>query len=355
MENKNNISFLKKLKISIKDIDQYDQISELKFGSMFKYLLLIILFSSIIISICFVSQFSISKNKLSSYLKDNLPDFSIKDNNLSTDIENPVEFNNKKYFKIKFIIDNSENIEKYEEKYKNTSDYFIIIAMKNKIYFKSLPDDLYSNESFNSIEYKDLTEKYGWNFSNKTELINYINNNYNYIEVVLVSFISMYFVIFIVTIFNVIALILFALISKFILRLNIKLKNLINISISAITFPTILSVIYYCVIIIAGYTMPHFQTMYTLISYVYIIFSLLIIRQNYIKNKQLVGKAVGKVEEKEDKLKKETEDKEKEEKKTNDKEKKDNNEKEKLKDKDGKKDSKDETPSPQENIQGEIK
>ena len=64
-----------------------------------------------------------------------------------------------------------------------------------------------------------------------------------------------------------------------------KYGALYSLSISAITLSVILNAIYLIVNMFTGFVIPYFQIMYTLISYVYLIAALLIMRSEIIKKK----------------------------------------------------------------------
>ena len=72
------------------------------------------------------------------------------------------------------------------------------------------------------------------------------------------------------------------------------LINVLAISVSALTLPTILQLIYIVVNFYTGFTMKYFQVMYLLITYVYILAAMLMLKSNLIKRKTEVTKKIEK-------------------------------------------------------------
>lgn len=100
-----------------------------------------------------------------------------------------------------------------------------------------------------------------------------------------------------------------------ILKIKLKPSALYNIAIYALTLPIILNAIYMIINIFTGFTVKYFQVMYTAISYIYVISSILIIKSDFIKKQAELTKILSEQEKvKEELAKKEQEKKEEEEK-----------------------------------------
>ena len=105
------------------------------------------------------------------------------------------------------------------------------------------------------------------------------------------------------------------LVIRLILKIKLKPSALYNIAIYALTFPIILNAIYMIINIFTGFTVKYFQVMYTAISYIYVISSILIIKSDFIKKQAELTKILSEQEKvKEELAKKEQEKKEEEEK-----------------------------------------
>ena len=168
----------------------------------------------------------------------------------------------------------------------------------------------------------------------KTGLISLIEEKRVQIDfTIFASLFGITYVIYIVsTIIDALALSLLVIIISKMAKIPLKYSQCITVAISALTLPIILNLIYNCANILTGFYMTYFQIMYTLISYIYIVAVILIMKSDLIKKRQLI-KATIEVK----KLEQEQENKEtKEEKKEEEKDKKDDKSDEKKDDTIGK-------------------
>ena len=168
-------------------------------------------------------------------------------------------------------------------------------------------------------------------------------------------FITTYFIYTVSTALDALVLSLLVIIISKMAKISLSYSQSLTIAISSLTLPIILNLIYTCVNLVNGFTMPHFQLMYGLVSYVYVVAVVLILRSDLIKKKQLI-KATIEIKELEKQMENREEKKEDEEEQDNkDNEEKDNNKdtkgKNKLDDVKGKIEGK-ENPNPQANIEG---
>ena len=119
-------------------------------------------------------------------------------------------------------------------------------------------------------------------------------------------------------------------VTKFV-GMPLKYSAIYNMSISALTLPTMLNLIYAVINTFTGFIIPYFQVMYTLIAYVALIAAILIMKSEITKKKIKVQIQIMN-ENKQKEMEKQKEEKENE----------DNKEEEKKK--------KEDTPEPQANI-----
>ena len=90
---------------------------------------------------------------------------------------------------------------------------------------------------------------------------------------------------FITGLINVLAISVLGIITEKAIRLPLKYSAIFSITISATTLPTILYLIYIVVNFYTKFTMPYFQVTYLLISYIYLIAAMLMLKSNLIKRK----------------------------------------------------------------------
>ena len=120
----------------------------------------------------------------------------------------------------------------------------------------------------------------------KKELIENLTGDekYNLLSYIFIYlFITVFTIYFITTLINVLALSVLGLLVTRIVRLPIKYSAVFSMAASAISLSVILNLIYIIVNVLTGFTMEYFQIMYTLISYIYMISAILIMRSNLIR------------------------------------------------------------------------
>lgn len=103
-----------------------------------------------------------------------------------------------------------------------------------------------------------------------------------------------FIVYFITGLINALAISVLGIITEKFIGLPLKYTAVYAISVSALTLPTILQLIYIVVNFYTGFTMKYFQVMYLLITYVYILAAILMLKSNLIKRKTEVTKKIEK-------------------------------------------------------------
>lgn len=283
MEKKNKMSFFKRLKTAIFNLDEYGIFIEEKFSVAVKYMFLILLFISLIISFVTTYQFSKQIKKGINYIENEFPDFRFEDNKLKLD--NYVEGYDKEYDFL-LIADATQDIDEskineYIQKTKNTENSLIVL--NDKIIYRLLDS---------SVEYKydDLNVALKINNSNKQEIIQ------EYYSMGGTSSIStMYMIIMSISLLigNIIEVfadcLLVSIVGFLVARIcGIRIRASIagTLSIYSLTVPVICSFIYSIVYNLFGFEIKYFQAMYLMIAYVYIIAAILIIKTDLIKQAQ---------------------------------------------------------------------
>ena len=310
MEEK-KIPFFKKIILSIKDLDKYNLLIGEKFGRSIFYLLVLMLIYSLILSVAITYKANTYIDEACDYAKNNIPNFSITAEGLDIESEEPVILDNSQNFKYKLILDDSNTeVEKYQNEIEDY-DGIVVLALQNKLH-------LISDGVQTDIEYKDITDNLKTEQITKESLLDLVEKNNTMIigSMYLSVLVGTYIVYTISTIIDALALSLLVIIISKMAKISLKYSQCLTISISALTLPVILNLIYSCFNIINGFYMSYFQIMYTIISYIYIVAVVLIMKSDLIKKKQLI-KATIEV----NKMEKEQENREKPEDKDEDKEK----------------------------------
>ena len=265
------IGFFKKAKKAIFNFDEYQKFSNEKVSKTFGYLFKLVLILTILITISTTYKtYNIAGNTMQKFIEES-PNFEVKNGILT--VENDLTYkyiDNDNYFGV--IIDSSkedlENIE-YNEG---------IAFSKDKIYIKS-------NNQTRVIKYADIMNA---NFDKEdiNELLTTKNLIKVYLLIGLVIFITNVIVYTIVFLFDILVLFIIGKIINWIAKTNIKSKGIFNIAVYSMTLPIILLIIYNLLILSFGFKIKYFDLAYDIISYIYVVTAILLIKSDGIKNMQ---------------------------------------------------------------------
>ena len=344
------IPFFKKVIISIKDLDKYNLLITEKMRRSIIYLLELMIIFTLIVSGVITYKINNLINEASKYIIDNVPNFTIDKEGLKLDSEESFTLENTENLGIKVILDDkTEDVNKYKEQIDEYDGYFLLL-LKDKMV-------LTTKGSETEIVYDNLLSSNEVESINKKDVISIFNDNRTQINsIIYVSiFGSTYFIYTLSVFIDALVLSLLVIIISKMAKIFLKYSQAIIISISSLTLPIIINLIYTCANLINGFYMENFQIMYVLIAYIYIIAVILIMRSDAIKKRELI-KATIDVKELEKKLenREDKEEQKKDEKKEKDEDsKKENKEDDEKKLDDAKRKVKGkEGPEPQANIEG---
>ena len=339
------IPFFKKIIICIKDLDKYNMLISEKMRRSIIYLLEIMIIFTLIVSGVLTYKTNNLIKEVCNYITNNVPDFAIDSNGLKVESEDPVELDNIENLGFKMVLDDkAEQIDQYQEQIDEFDGDFIL-ALKDKIV-------LITNGNKMEMTYDNILNSNELESISKKDIVSIYNNNIvQFNSAVYISIFGMtYFIYTLSTFIDALALSLLVIIISKMAKIQLKYSQAITIGISALTLPIIINLIYTCTNLINGFYMPHFQIMYTLISYIYIVAVILIMRSDLIKKKQLIRATIElkelekNFENKEDKEEKDKEEDKKEDKKEEENGNNQDDAKRKVKGKEG--------PEPQANIEG---
>lgn len=329
MKKEEKISFLKRMIISIKDFEKYQDfaLENVKVG--IKYLLKLMLIFIAVISVTLSYKSSITINNGIEYFKTSIPDLKFENNTLKLDSESPIVIENSEFPGIIIIDTEDLKEEKINEYSKKISLYDNgILFLKDRVVIKNI-----STTIQNTKMYDELAKKYNIDSFSKQDIVNYVEG-YNmyavYIAIFIMVFIYLYILYFISVLIDALLLAVLGYFTSRILRVKIKYSAVFNMSIYALTLPIILNALYIVINVLTGFTIKYFDIMYTAISYIYIITAILMIRADLIKRQIELMNLINKQEEVRQEIEGEK-NKEDEDKNSVDNDKKDNDDKEKEK------------------------
>ena len=312
------IPFFKRLKNAITNFDEYQKFSQEKLGTAIKYFLKLMLIFSILISGFLTARMYKEIETIKTSFAEECPDFRIENNTLLIEGENKKYEKDIGYETLGLIVD-SENTDLTEEQ--NGQYQRIIAFYKDRMVMKTM-------DTKTSMTYEDISKNQNINGLSKQQILDYANSN----EMLVIY--SIFFVVTIIFVFiaysiqillNIFLLSIIGLIMSKIAAVKLKYKEVFNMSIYALTLSIVLYLIYICVNISTGFTIKYFDLAYQIISYIYIVTAILMIKSDLIKQQIEVGRIIE--EQKKVREEKKQEDNEEEKPKEDKKEKKEKKEK----------------------------
>lgn len=313
MVEKNNnkkTNFFKQAFKSIKDLDKYEDFATEQPKQAFKYLVKLIFIFALIVAMFYTYKTVESVIDIYSNIKDIIPEFSYANGELNVDGEQPIILNQLEEKLGKVIIDTNiqENAtEKYEEEIKNND--VAVLVLKDKIIIKS--DNTTGQVVY---DYKDIASTYNLNEFTKKDAIEYIeqiNIVSVYLFICFTIFVYLFIVYFVSILIDVLILAVLAFIVSRISKIKLKFAPSFNIAVHSITLPALLNLIYIIVNLLTGFTIKHFQFMYTTISYIYVIVAVLMIKTDFLTRQLELMKIAHEQEKVREELQKQKEEKEK--------------------------------------------
>ena len=311
------MNFFKRLTVAIFNIERYGEFLLEKWQVAFIYFIILV----------FIMSFATAGSQMYniykmiprgiSYIENELPEFKFEDNNLKFDEK--VEAYDEE-FKFRLFINTDEDQEKSLEQYKDkfSEDDSGIVLFNDRAYF--VVDYGLSGIRPTEFKYSDYDEYISkTNISDKTGLKAYIETIYIpfamfsvFLEIVLINFIGL----FIITILMLIATMAFGYIASFMCGIRMKHRPMFVLAIYASSLSILLCTVYYVINTLTGFTIRHYDFVYSLITYVYMIAAILMIKYDLIRQGELLTQMItNKKEEKPEEEKKEEEKDSKDEKK----------------------------------------
>lgn len=289
MEETENLGFFKRVKISIFNLEKYKIFTQETFSKALKYLFILLLISTFLLSIAATIQMVKQTNKLINYIKTDFPEFTLENDKLS--VEKKVTSYDEEY-DAKLIADTSEEltdeeIESYKKEAKSSA--LSVILLNDKVIYKTGNTILETYET----TYSNFTSLLGKEKLTKEKLVNdYLNNN-NIIKIKVLIFIFYFITILIVNFIDlmegVIIVALFGWIASKISRVKVSFYNAASLAIYSLTLSIILSTIYNVSLTFTNFEIKYFSVMYMLIAYIYMVASIMIMKEDLNKT---AGEAV---------------------------------------------------------------
>ena len=303
MQNK-KMGFFTRLKKSIFKFEEYEKFIEEPLKRAFGYFFKLMLIFSLLITIALIYTVNSNVKSFRAALETEFPDFKIENNFLRIEEKDSFEY----YFEdydVQLMLDETQ--ENYiENDYDNC-----LIMLKNSMI----------------VKYSGYTQEIGYNSIDsisKHTIIEFFGTQqwkvlfvYIFLMMLFLNFISYS----IIMILDVVILSILGLIINTFIGTRFKYKDLVKISIYAMTLPIILYLFYIIANILFGTTIKLFEIAYSAISYIYLITVMLMMKSDAIKNMQELQSVLEEQKRVKEELKRQAEEeKEKQRQKENEKE-----------------------------------
>lgn len=281
MENMEKIGFFKRIKLSVFNLENYKTFANEKFSKAIKYIFILITIAVVILSIVSAIQLNKDISRLLDYVESEFPDFSIKDGKL--EVEKKLEAYDKDY-DMKLIVDTSDEVsEETLKAYKDKSreSMYSIILLKDKVIYRVKE---LSNEE-KETHYTSIMDTLKISNITKSEMIQkYFNSNMRRdisIIVWVYAFLSLYLINLKIVIQDVLIVTIFGWIAARLTRVTLKFSQTASLAIYSLTLSIILSTVYAVVSAFYDFEISYFSVMYMLISYIYMVAAIMIMKDNF--------------------------------------------------------------------------
>lgn len=275
------IGFFKSFWYAITNFEKYKEFAFNNSFNVFKYVAILLILFSIIITFSLVVPIINTFNNGMDYFKNEFPNLTYSEGKLTVDSNEPIYLEDKDLDAVLLVDTNAteEEKNKYIEEQKGHATSILVFS--DKLIVKTAALTAYS-----IYEYNQLDNSIGVDTFNKQDILNNFGGSGSY-----KVYISMYLFLFVFILLTytvmlfidvVILSILAFLISK-IYKVTLRYSNCIKISVYALTLPLLLQLIYIYVNTFTGFTIQYFSIMYDVISYIYVITAILIIKNDLAK------------------------------------------------------------------------
>lgn len=303
-------NFLGRIKRSIFNVEKYGEYLLEKTSIAVKYFFGIVLIISLVLAAVSTYHFSGIVNKAYSYVKNELPEFTYANGKVT--FAKSVEGYDEDMDLYNIISADGEISDGVKENYKEkVKDYtYAIILLQDEVIV------LESGE-FMELSYTDIESSYDISITNKSDLVESLDSIGEYginTTYFIAAVLSLYIANIITYIADVLMVCIFGYLVAKMVGIPLTVGKTFVLSIYALTLSIILSTIYSVVYSLTGFVIEYFDIMYLLVSYIYIIAAILIIKSDLIKQQMELQKIYKVEKEVKKELEEQRENKEKDEK-----------------------------------------
>lgn len=265
MEETKKISFLKRIKMSIFDLEKYNIFLNERVTKALKYFFKLLLVLVAIFSIATTIQFIQKIEMLFDYVRDEFPNFEYKEGILTVD--SFVEAYDRTYDS-KLIVDTSdvseEKLISYNDSAEENSISAVMLKDKAIIRANGVSAELSYVELLDSVNITNLTKETLVKKYNETGFMFQIGTS-----IFLYSFMVLYVQYLMIVLENVLIVALFGWIASKIISVKLKFSKAFTIAIYGLTLSNLINVVYSIIASFTTFEIKYFNLMYFLIGYIY--------------------------------------------------------------------------------------
>lgn len=282
--------FFKKIWYSIYKIEKYSELSAEGFRRAIKYLVILVAILSFMSSGVTVFRTNLDVKYIAQYINEKSPELSYSNETLTVDSQEPIIDDSSSFGKI--IVDtNTEDTEKVNQYLNDVKEQEnALIILKDRMILKEI-----GLQGVTNYKYSELFGQMGIAEFKKQDLVEFLTGSGMmslYFNLLIVLFIYSFVIYFVNTIFNIIIISIFGYFATIILKLKIRYVAIFNMGVYAITLPTILDMVYIGINAFYRYNINYFDVMYVLVSSIYMIAAIFILKSDFNKKQCEVQRIV---------------------------------------------------------------
>lgn len=277
------ITFFDRLKVAIFKLEEYGMFLGERPATAFKYFFILVLLVSVIMTFATTYDFSKMVNKTHSYIQNELPEFIYDEGKIKfTETVNAYD----KEYKFRLIINTDDIIdENLLKDYKNEIAEFGIIFLQDKAIFISDGTQL-------EKRYSEISDYYQFGINNKNDLENTLNSNINKLigTYFIVDFIGTYIGNIVSIFLDICVVAIFGWFACRFCGMKFRISIVMSLAIYSLSLSIVLSCAYSVAYVFTNFYIQNFNVIYLLISYVYIIAAIFMIKYDLIRQNEELQK-----------------------------------------------------------------
>lgn len=288
------MGFFKRVKTAIVNFEGYQNFANENIGKAIKYFFQIVFIFAVLATFSAIYPLIDDLRETVEYVRSNVPNFEVKDDKLVLENEEIVDITQEEA-SLKILANpklSQDEINAFFEENKSFEN--IMVFAENQFFVK-----LQSTSGVIAYDYKTITQTIEVSELSKQAILDYFDNS-GYVKVFGAVFLFilayLFFTYIIVTLLDILILSLLATITAKLYKTNLVYKQCFSMAIYALTLPIILHAIYLLINAFTGFTIEYFQIMYNIISYIYVVAAILLIKADFNKTGSDVVKIIAEIE-----------------------------------------------------------